>query len=96
MGQEAKLKDMRKQLRNVVKEYLTDTWHHETVSKAFKEVTDAMNKRLDTISENMTTAIKNIDDRSKDVQSYIIRNTTHVPAPVEIPANTPVAITEET
>jgi hypothetical protein len=71
---------IRKQLRNVVQGILPEMLHNELVKAVQDEATNMINKRVEALSQNLTKALENIDQRSKDVQSYLIRNTTAIPA----------------
>jgi len=74
MGKESRLKEIRSALRFVIKEGMPEVLTQELVATAYKAVTARLEQRLDGISAHLTQAIKTIDDRSKDVQSYMIRN----------------------
>lgn len=91
------VKELRKQLRIIVQEILPEVLTNELVATLSKQVTAKLEQRLDGISAHLIQAIKTIDDRSKDVQAYIIRNSS-VPNPAVIsppvPENTPSATLE--
>jgi hypothetical protein len=65
-----KPKDVRKQIRNVCQELLTD----ELTKVILEAVMKRMNERMDLIANNARQTLQDIDNRSKDVQSYVLRN----------------------
>lgn len=56
------LKDLRKQVRNVVKEVLPEILGNELVKEIEYKLRQEINARLNLI-----------DDRQKDIQSYVVR-----------------------
>lgn len=71
-------KDLRKQLRAVVREILPEILTAELVTASHREYTAKLEERLDAISKHLTDTLTAIDQRSKDMQSYVVRN---LPAP---------------
>lgn len=63
------VKDMRKQLRNVVQESLNDALIREVKSELMKHI----DQRLDGIMKHMNTVLDSLDKRSKDVSSSVLR-----------------------
>jgi hypothetical protein len=87
MGHQAAMKDLRKQLRNVVQEILPEVLNAELVTSSHKAVTLKMEARLDAISKYITGQMETIDQRSRDVQDFIIRASApqpQAPAPAEV------------
>lgn len=99
MGKEARMKEIRKQLRNVVKENIDDVLKTELVSSLQSDLKKQLTERLNSIDTHISSTVKDtmdkLDERSKEVQAYIVRNYTPTPATqptdtVEIP--TPEAV----
>lgn len=67
-------KEIRKQLRSVVKEIIDDVLSTELVAAVEKKVQQEVQKRLDSLFEQHAFAMKQFDERLKDTQAYIIRN----------------------
>lgn len=63
-------KEIRKQLRNVVREILPEVLGTEAVSVINKRI----DTRLDGISGHMSKTLQDIDQRSRDVQAFVIRH----------------------
>lgn len=90
MGREAALKDLRKQLRNVVQEELPNI----VTNELFTKLQEKNAERLEAISASVRKTLDDMDSRSKDVQNFIMRqmtsdiNATPVVAP-EAPQPTP-------
>ena len=68
-------KEIRKQLRTVTKEIITDVLSTELVAAVEKRIQEQVQKRLDSLFEQHAFAMKQFDDKLRDVQGYIIRNT---------------------
>lgn len=65
MGKSSNLKDLRAQLRNIVKEELSDIIAAEVHHKLILKIEQSLEKKL-----------KEMDDRHRDAISFLIRNTT--------------------
>jgi len=63
------VKDMRKQLRNVVQESLNEVLLKEMKHELMKHI----DTRLDAIMTHLNTVLGEIDKRSKDVSSSLLR-----------------------
>ena len=63
------VKDMRKQLRNVVQESLNEVLLKELKHELMKHI----DQRLDAIMKHLGTVLDTIDQRSKDVSSSVLR-----------------------
>lgn len=70
MGKNAELKQIRGQLRQLVKELLPEVLTEQLV--------EAIQKKL---SGQLYEGLNKIDDRQKDLQAYLVRNTV-VQAPI--------------
>lgn len=79
-------KMIRKQLRNVVQEILPEVLGGDLFANLQKENSG----RLDAITAEVRNTLKQLDDRSKAVQDYIMRQVelAQVPAKTEAPAVT--------
>jgi len=73
MSNNAKL--VRSQLRQIAKELLPEILTQALYAEIGKEVT----ARLNEIQANIKENLERIDQRSKDVQSYIVRATAPIP-----------------
>lgn len=68
---EAKL--IRKQLRNVVQEALPETLSQELVAAIQKQLAAQLDQRLSAIAKHIQSTLDQLDQRSKDMQAYMIR-----------------------
>jgi len=75
---EAKL--IRKQLRNVVQEALPETLSQELVAAIQKQLAAQLDQRLSAIAKHIQSTLDQLDQRSKDMQAYMIRQSAR-PAP---------------
>ncbi len=73
MGQERNVKLIRKQLRNVVQELLPTLVTEEVKSEMHKKFEVEANQRLNNITETVKKTLDMIDQRSKDTQGYLVR-----------------------
>lgn len=82
------VKQVRGQVRIAVKEELPDLLKGAAMVAINKDLTKLINARLDALTEHVDKALKAIDERSKEVQSYLVRNTApQAPTPsTETPA----------
>ena len=71
MSNEAKL--LRKQLHNIVKELMPALLTEELKSVMYAELTRQLNTRVDTIAKTVKETLDKIDERSKDVLGYAVR-----------------------
>lgn len=75
---EKNIKLLRGQVRNVVKESLTE--------EAFKAIearlTKTLNEKLSEVTRTVKEGLEVIDQRSKDLQAYVVRNVAVPTAPV--------------
>jgi predicted transcriptional regulator len=83
MGHQMKVKDLRNQLRNVVKEILPELLSAELKSEMHQKFQVEVQKRLDNVTKNVKDTLDTIDQRSKDIQGYLVRATTQPLAPAE-------------
>lgn len=67
------LKDLRKQLRNVVLEMLPSMLVKELEDRIYKGVIEKMNARMDFIEKNAKTSIQHVQDSQKEMHAYIVR-----------------------
>lgn len=79
------IKLIRKQIHNVVQGLLPTVLSAELVSAIHKSVAEQVEQRLNVIATHMKTTLEKIDERSKEIQAYTIRNTT---APTVTPTET--------
>lgn len=69
-------KEIRKQVRNVAKEMLPEILSQELLRALHSEITKNLEKRLDAIAAHLKTVLDSVDERSKSIQSYVLRNST--------------------
>lgn len=68
------LKAIRGQIRQIVKDILPEVFTQELATKTQKTLQEYNEKRLDAIAKHLVDTLKQIDDRAKDTQAYILRN----------------------
>lgn len=71
---DSSVKTIRKQLRNVCQELLPTVLKSELYLSIQKELSSIVNKRLDAIDAYVRDQLKEIQDRSIETQSYVVRN----------------------
>ena len=77
MGKEARLKEVRKQLRNIVKENIDQILSKELVINLKTE----LSAQVDAISNYTKTTLEAIDKRNQDLNNYVVRQLSgNVPA----------------
>lgn len=76
MGHERNVKLIRKQLKNVVQTLLPSLVTEEMKSEMHAQLAKEVQQRLDNVTENVKSTLQMVDERSKDIQSYLIRQTT--------------------
>lgn len=68
-------KDLRKQLRNICQELLAEALTKELQEAVYKRVAAEIDGKVATLSTAVHNKLKEIDDRSKTLQSYLVRET---------------------
>lgn len=66
-------KELRKQLRNVAQELGKELINDELFLAVEKRIKAHVDDRLNRIEAYLTESLKKIDQRSQDMQSYIVR-----------------------
>lgn len=66
-------KEIRKQLRTVVKELLAETIKEELKSQAYKELELKIHAELTKVAGQVKMTLDSVDKRSKDVQDFVLR-----------------------
>lgn len=74
-------KELRKSLRNVVQDMLPSLMQSELGEAIRKDLSKQINMRLDLVVKEIQGTLQQIDQRSKDTQGYIVRQSLK-PAPV--------------
>lgn len=82
MSNQAKL--VRGQLRQIVKEMLPDLLTSELRSAMHDRIAKEVQTRLDNVTKDVKDTLNMLDERSKDIQSYLVRATTQPAAPKEV------------
>lgn len=80
---EKNVKFLRGQVRQVVQSLLPEVFNAETTKAMEKVLITRMDSRLSDLTNKIETALKTMDDRSKDIQQYVVRNTGVPEAPTE-------------
>lgn len=70
-GKQVKL--LRSQIRNVVQELFPQILTEELTTKAFSAVSQATNERLTKIEGHIKGVLESMENRSKEVQGFIMR-----------------------
>jgi hypothetical protein len=78
-------KELRKQLRNVCQDLLPDLLKSELGQALHKDLSQVIQTRLNVVIANIQETLQQIDQRSKDIQGYIVRQSL---VPVSTPATT--------
>ena len=94
MGHQANVKLLRGQVRIAVKELLPEVLKAESMIEMRRDLGNELETRLDAIQAHITSSLTVIDDRSKEVAAYVVRNSP-VATPVQ-PTETPEIPTEST
>lgn len=87
------VKDIRKQLRNVTQELFPEVLSKELVASAFAELQKEMQFKLEAIQADVNAGLARMEERSKDVHSYIL-NQTFAEAAKNAPKAAPVTETQ--
>ena len=74
-------KDIRKQLKPVVKDLLPEALSEAFVQAVFERVIAVLNPRLNKMERDVKTALDTMDSRQKDALSYLIRQATEAAQP---------------
>lgn len=81
------VKQVRGQIRQIIKELMPEILKGETLVAANKDLTKLINARLDALTAHVQESLKVMDERSKEISSYMVRNTVpQAPAPSQDPA----------
>lgn len=65
---------IRGQLRQIVKELLPEILTTESFMSLQKTLDTRLNNKVDNITRMVRDALEKLDQRSKDMQSYVVRN----------------------
>ncbi len=76
---DSNVKFLRKQVRNVAQAELPGIVTNELILELEKRLSAKVEARLDKITEYIKSALNDIDNRAKETQAYLIRNTS-IPA----------------
>ena len=79
MSNDAKV--MRKQLRNITQDVLPELLRSEVFKGLYSQLEAEMKKELNRIHAEITDSILRIDERSRDIQQYLLNEATrnHTP-----------------
>lgn len=67
-------KDIRKQIRNVLQAEMEVILKQETAEAISKELKAHIDTRLNAIAKHLKDTLDAIEERTKDVQAYMLRN----------------------
>lgn len=73
-------KVIRGQVRQAVKEVLPEVLTHELRSAMYKQIAQELGAKLISIQTELTNTLKQMDDRSKDVQNMLVREANNLAA----------------
>lgn len=88
MSKDAKL--IRGQVRQVIKEVLPELLAKELTEEIFKKLMAHLNNRMDFVSTNAADSIAKLDNRQKEMHSYIVRQLNLAVTPA-VPTEAPLA-----
>lgn len=66
-------RELRQQIRNVVKEILPEVLTNEVLQVIAERITNENTQAMEALRDSMERSLKAIDDRSKDVLSMAVR-----------------------
>ena len=66
------VKLVRNQIRHVAKENLEAAMSSVTIQEQYTKILHVVNVRLDKIQKDVNAAVKAIDDRQKDIQTFLM------------------------
>ncbi len=89
------IKLIRAQIKNVVQGLLPNLLQEELAVKITKDINVLVDDRLNKLAEAVQSKMEEINERSKDVQTYILRQTAQgAPTPEATPEVAPPAVIE--
>lgn len=81
---------IRKQIKNVVQSLLPEVFNAESIKTMERVLITRQDSRLSEITSKVQQALETMDQRSKDLQSYVVRNTGVIQAPNTEELNPPL------
>ncbi len=78
---EKNVKFLRGQVRQVVKELLPQVLNAEAIQSMNKDLISRVDTRLASLTDMVKSTLDQIDQRSQDMQSYVVRNVAVPAAP---------------
>ena len=79
MGNQRNVKQIRGQLRQIVKEIMPDLLAGKALSDLHENANKQIGAKLELVDKYVKTTMEGIDERAKDIQAYLVRQTTTVP-----------------
>ena len=76
-------KDIRKQVRNVMKEHLAEVMASQVIEAIEKKIVDDVNKKLKAIHDQVEASLKQMDKKVTDGVNYLIRHTGDTPLKIK-------------
>jgi len=76
------VKELRKQIRNVVQDLVPALLQAEVGEALRKDLSRQIQARLDVMMEEIRNTLRAIEDQSKDIQSYVVRQSL-IPFPLQ-------------
>lgn len=67
-------KTIRKQIRNVAQELLPEALSNEVIQSIEASLRKQISAELEALKENVAATLQRMDERSKDVQTFILNN----------------------
>lgn len=75
-------KQIRKQLRNVIQESMADILKSEVSAAIYTDLNKAISAKLDNLASEMRDVLNKVDQRSKDINNYVVNQTASVTPPL--------------
>ena len=70
------LKDLRKQLKNIVQDLLPSMLTEELHKAQYAKLSSELQARMDSVERHVKETMHEMNNRNKDVQSYLVRQVT--------------------
>lgn len=82
MSNQAKV--IRGQLRQIVKEMMPELLVAELKAEMYKNIADSLQAQLITVEKQVKDTLNKLDERSKDIQSYLVRQSMITSNPADV------------
>lgn len=89
MSNQAKL--IRGQIRQIIKEVLPEMMGAEVKAAIYKDISQKLQLQLTNVEQQIKDTLAKLDDRQKDIQNYIVRQSMLTSNPADVLLVTPSA-----